>query len=251
MSQPGKSEMLLNTGGAVEGDGTETTNNNNEQATQGQFGGFNSVEELVAAYEAAKTAPKGDEGDGSDEGEGTGKPGTITDDEAVSDALKGAGLDQDVYTREFEETGTLSEDSFKQLESAGYSKQTVDVYLDGLRARQAAYSAKVFAPAGGEKGYNELLSWAKSGLNDEEKRIFNEAVASGDAALAAMAVRDAVSKRGTKGVLLNGKQQQNINAGPQPFQSQRQITDAMRDPRYKRDPAYRAEIAARLRVTPM
>lgn len=247
MSQPGKSEMLLNTGGGNEGDGTNTEATGTQE--QNQYGGFASLEELVAAYQSTQNASKEVEGDGKgDEGAGK-KPGTIADDEAVSDALKGAGLDQDVYTREFEETGTLSEDSFKQLEKAGYSKQTVDVYLDGLRARQAAYSAAVFAPAGGEKGYGELLSWAKTGLTAEEKRIFNEAVSSGDAALAAMAVRDAMAKRGTKATLLNGKQQANLDAGPKPFQSQRQVTEAMSDIRYKRDPAYRKEVAERLRVT--
>jgi len=247
MSQPGKSEMLLNTGAGNEGDNSTNTN---DEGAQNQFGGFATVEELVAAYEAAKTTPKGDEGDAGKTDEGAGKkPGTIDDDAAVADALKGAGLDQDVYTREFEETGTLSEDSFKQLEKAGYSKQTVDVYLDGLRARQAAYSAAVFAPAGGEKGYGELLAWAKTGLNAEEKRIFNEAVSSGDSALAAMAVRDAMAKRGTKATLLNGKTQKTQDAGPQPFLSQRQVTEAMSDIRYKRDPAFRKEVAERLRVS--
>lgn len=247
MSQPGKSETLLNTGSGNDGDGTNTEATGSQD--QNQFGGFASLEELVAAYQAAKVDPKEGEGaDKKDEGTGT-KPGTITDDEAVADALKGAGLDQDVYTKEFDETGTLSEDSFKALEKAGYSKQTVDVYLDGLRSRQAAYSAAVFGPAGGEKGYNELLAWAKTGLTTEEKTAFNEAVSSGNSAMAAMAVRDAMAKRGTKATILNGKQQQNINAGPLPFHSQRQVTEAMSDIRYKRDPAFRKEVAERLRVT--
>ena len=123
------------------------------------------------------------------------------------------------------------------------------MYLDGLRSRQAAYSAAVFGPAGGEKGYNELLAWAKTGLTTEEKTAFNEAVSSGNSAMAAMAVRDAMAKRGTKATILNGKQQQNINAGPLPFHSQRQVTEAMSDIRYKRDPAFRKEVAERLRVT--
>ncbi|WP_251275208.1 capsid assembly protein, partial [Enterobacter hormaechei] len=88
-------------------------------------------------------------------------------------------------------------------------------------------------------------------LSAEQKRAFNEAVQSGDAGRAALAVQGLVALRGGNGRLLNGKTAANADAGPKPFQSQAQVVEAMRDVRYHRDPAYRAEVSARLAVSPL
>ena len=248
MSQPGKSEVQLttDTGTPTGAPGTESGTPAAGGETQvGQFGGFNSVEELVAAHEALKNsqvAPKTDETKGG--------PPKIDDGDAVSDALKTAGLNQDTFTQEFAESGTLSEDSFKSLESKGFSREMVNVYLEGLRAQQSAYNAAVFAPAGGEAQYGELLKWAGTNLNAEEKRAFNEAVGSGDAARAALAVQGLSARRGTPGgKLINGKTASNADAGPKPFKSLTEVSEAKRDPRYRRDPAFRQEVSERLRVS--
>jgi len=127
----------------------------------------------------------------------------------------------------------------------------VDVYVDGLRARVQTYENAVYSPAGGKAGYDGLVQWAKTNLSAEQKRAFNEAVQSGDAGRAALAVQGLVALRGGNGRLLNGKTASNADAGPKPFQSQAQVVEAMRDVRYHRDPAYRAEVSARLAVSPL
>ncbi|CAD2254809.1 hypothetical protein QSH46_021735 [Xanthomonas arboricola pv. juglandis] len=150
----------------VVADGTEG------QQTERLYGGkYKTVEELEAAYAAAATPadPAGNAGlkaakeAATVEGEGNGGD---ANEAAAADALKAAGLDQTVFTQEFAETGTISEESFKSLEKAGFPKELVGVYLDGLKARQSTYEAGIFAPAGGKDGYTKLLEWAGKNLED-------------------------------------------------------------------------------------
>jgi len=211
------------------------------------YGGqFKTVEELEAAY-ASLNAPKDDA-----PANGTG-PATIDDapdDEEVADALTRAGLDMATFNEEFASAGTLSAESYAKLEQAGFPKDLVDVYVDGLKARVQSFEASVYAPVGGKDGYTALIQWAKSNVSDEHKRVFNEAIQSGDQDRAALAVQALIALRGGAGRLLNGKTT-SAPQGVQPYGSQAQAVAAARDPRYRTDPAYRADHEARLSLSPL
>ncbi|WP_369933917.1 capsid assembly protein [Xanthomonas tesorieronis] len=228
-----------------------------QTGTANQFGGYSSVEELVAAHAALKatqveptgnsglTAKKEEEASAGAEDKGD---ESATTDEAAADALKAAGLDQTVFTKEFAETGTISAESFASLEKAGFQKDLVEVYLDGLKARQATYEASIFAPAGGKDGYTKLLQWAGKNLEDADIDAFNSAVTSGDAARAKLAVAGlaAQAKQGTP-TLLTGKA--GAADGVKPYASRAEVQEAIRNPKYRTDPAYRDAHMARLRVS--
>lgn len=217
---------------------------------EGAFAGFQTAEELAAAYAALKgnPAPAND-----------GKPATTGDlqvqkpadgqgaegDAAVSDALKSAGLDQAVFTQEFATTGTLSEESFKALEAKGFPKAMVDVYLDGLKGRAASYETQLYSATGGKDGYAELLTWAGSNLNDAEIDAFNAVIQSGNAEQAKLAVAGLAARKGAgKVTLLNGKT--GNPSGVQGYGSAAEARAAVNDPRYRNDPAYRKAHEARL-----
>ena len=65
----------------------------------------------------------------------------------------------------------------------------------------------------------------------------------------AIAVTAMASKMAGKGGLLNGKTTV-PGDGVQPFASNTEMVTAMRDPRYRKDPAYRKGVENRLRVSP-
>lgn len=224
------------------------------EVTEGQrlYGGkYATVEELEAAYAATTAATVGNDGltakkedAANDEGTSDGEAAA-----AASDALKAAGLDQNKYTQEFATGGDLSAESYAELEAKGFSRELVDVYMDGMKSRRAAYEADVFAPAGGKEGYGKLLAWAGKNLDDASISAFNDAVTSGDRARAKLAVSGLSAQfKGTSAApaaLLNGKS--GSSASVQPFASRDEVHTAMRDPRYRSDPAYRAQVAERLR----
>lgn len=100
---------------------------------------------------------------------------------------------------------------------------------------------------GGEESYQQLLSWASQNLSEQEINMFDHVMDTGDAnacyfAIASLAQRYQDST-GYEGQLLTGKASSNTQ---QQFQSQAELVQAMSDPRYDKDPAYRKNVMDKL-----
>ncbi|MBO55815.1 MAG: hypothetical protein CL886_09170 [Dehalococcoidia bacterium] len=101
--------------------------------------------------------------------------------------------------------------------------------------------------AGGEKDYESMMGWAQNSLNKEEIDMYDTVMERGDPLSCFFAVQ-AMKYRyddesGTEGRMLTGKAASNEGGK---FKSQAQVIEAMNDPRYERDPAYRKEVADKL-----
>ena len=93
-----------------------------------------------------------------------------------------------------------------------------------------------------------MVSWAKDTLPADQQDMFDHVVDSGDPVACYFAVQVLKSQyqddMGSDGNLLTGKAPS--SAGTQ-FRSQAELVQAMGDPRYERDPAYRADIQEKLK----
>ena len=101
--------------------------------------------------------------------------------------------------------------------------------------------------AGGESGYTDMMSWAKNNLQKEEIDMYDDVMENGNATACFFAIQ-ALKYRyddasGVEGKMLTGKAPS--NKGNQ-FQSQAQVVEAMNDPKYDNDPAYRREVMEKL-----
>ena len=106
---------------------------------------------------------------------------------------------------------------------------------------------KIQNSVGGETQYNNLVSWAGQNLPENEIKAFDDLVGTGNAAAIQLGV-DALKSRyeavnGYEGRRLTGKA---ADTSGDVFKSQAQLVEAMSDPRYDRDPAYRQDIVAKL-----
>ena len=217
---------------------------------------------MVAAHEALKAQTSGSQAgaDGTGEtrtSEGTPPPKEIPqgdpgNDDAAKQTVTNAGLDWDGLNAEYAKDGKLSEGTYASLESKGIPREAVDTYIRGKQADADAFDNAVFNAAGGQAEYSSLIDWAKNTLTQAEKEAFNEAVTSGNAAKAqlaveALAARRSKSGRGTPPTnLLNGTGKSN---GVQPYASRDEMNADFRSAKYKNDPAFRAQVVERMRVT--
>lgn len=229
-------------------------------------GKYKSVEELEKAYQEAqrKLSQRGtadedqeeaEEADGSEEE----KPESASAKEIYGDfigsRLEEAEIDFSAMNTRWQETGQLADDDYDQLEEAGFTRDMVDAYLSGLQykaVQDTALTVKEISDLkqeyGGEKGYSDMLQWAADNLSDEEIKGFNEIV-TGSSTMSA--VRMAVSglyakytaKAGVEPKLIGGKAPR---ASSDKFESTAQLVEAMKDPRYATDPAYRRKIEDKL-----
>ena len=101
--------------------------------------------------------------------------------------------------------------------------------------------------AGGEEQYGQMLSWASENLSDAEIDMYDDVMDSGNPAACFFAVQALMARygdsTGVDGELITGKSPTSVAQG---FRSQAELVQAMSDPRYESDPAYRSDVINKL-----
>ena len=156
----------------------------------------------------------------------------------------------------YENDGTLTEEMYDQLNEAGFSDETIDAYLGGLRS-QMGYEeagqvlgdgeiADIKAIAGGEEGYEQVVEWAGQNLPAEDIEAFDEVINTANEAAVRFAVKALVGQyedaMGRTPDLVTGKQP----VAGAAYRSMAEVVRDMSDPRYDQDEAYRMDVQNRL-----
>lgn len=166
----------------------------------------------------------------------------------VADELATKGLDLNNFSQEFNTKGELSAESYDKLEKAGYPRNIVDQYIDGQKAQAALYESEVKSIAGGDKGFAEMVDWAKANLSPADIQAYNNAIDSGNAAQAKLAVAGIHAKfasaRPTEPSLFNGNTGSAMSSDS--YESIAQMQKDMANPDYAKDPAFRARVERKL-----
>ena len=147
------------------------------------------------------------------------------------------------------ESGELSERLSKQInEMSG-----MDVFnamknqvSDTSRDLSESEMSSVYQSVGGEDQYQNMISWAGDNFTDAEIAAYDAIIESGDLAQINLALQGLnyryTDAMGQDGNLLQGKPA----AAQSEFRSQAELIQAMSDPRYDNDPAYRQDIIDKL-----
>ena len=190
---------------------------------------FKSAEELAKAYNNL-------------EKEYSSRQTQETKPEEVKQEVQQRGLEK--FYNEFAETGALTDKSYDELAKQGLDKDLVNSYIDGQKAVADKNTKAIQDVAGGAENYTELVNWAGKNLSEAEQTTFNNMVDGGDVEQAKFAVQGLMMKSGTN---FNPNQPKLFEGtsdivSADAFTSVSQVTDAMNDPRYEKDPSYRKEI---------
>lgn len=210
-------------------------------------GKYKTVEEMEKGYlELQKLASRKN----ANKEEGEVKPNVSNTPEGeAKQTLEKAGLDFDKYSNEIVAEGVLSEDSYKELESKGFPKSMVDAYVEGQKALAEKTNQSIYEVVGGQQAYTEMLQWAAGNLSQEEIDSFNATIEAGDVGQMKMAVRGLKASyaeaNGTPPKQLLGGYSA-AAGGVDSYASWAQVTEDMKNPKYQKDPAFRATVQARL-----
>jgi len=157
------------------------------------------------------------------------------------------GIDFEKYAREYAENGSLSEDSYKKLSQGGMTGDVVDTWLTGQQAIADETINLAHDAVGGEEEYNTLMEWSAKSLEEKEIDAFNRAIETPNPDDVVFAIKSLNARRqmeeGQAPTLLQGD---TGGTGVDTFKSVAQLTKAMNDPRYSKDPAYRDEVTQKL-----
>jgi hypothetical protein len=201
---------------------------------------FESPEEMAKAYKALQqkmSKPKAEK-----------KESAKAEESSAPEATTGA---IDAARNEFAENGELSDKAFDALEAAGLPRSFVEQYIAGQQAMSVQQTATIQESIGGAGNYEAMAEWASENLADGDLDAFNDIVEGNSVEQARVAVKGLYAQfqaAGGKGpALVQGST--SGDAGVKPFGSTAQVTEAMRDPRYASDPAYREQVEKRMSVS--
>ena len=213
---------------------------------------FNSVDELVKSYSeleqklGEQSQPTKESVDPVSKVEAK-QEQPKSDLDIATKAVDSAGLNMETLSEEFAKDGKLADGSYKSLEKAGIPKEYVDRFIAGQQAIADQQSATVKNLVGGTEAYDSMSDWAGQNLTETEKQAYNTAVNSKDLEAVKLAVVGLKARyaqsTGSEPTLVEGKASPSAEQG---FASWAQVTQAMSDPRYAKDPAYQAEVKNKL-----
>ena len=226
-----------------------------EQQEQLLAGKYKNAEDLESAYlELQKKLGSNDDEEGEDyEGEEEGEG----DYEEVPDASPAISLIEEASAEYYANDGELSPDTISKFSSMS-SQDLVNAYIEIQRNNPQAQQNQVADiseasvneiqnAAGGEQAYEQLTNWAAQNLPDQEIDAFDNLIDSGNVAAIKMGLTALQSKyneaNGYEGRMLQGKKP---STSGQVFRSQAELIQAMSDPRYESDPAYRNDLLEKL-----
>jgi len=200
---------------------------------------FNSVEDLAKSYAELESKLGNKEEPKAEEAKG--------DLEIAEKAVTEAGLDMNNLTEEYAKEGKLNDTSYEALQKAGIPKEYVDQFIQGQKAISDQQTSTMKSLVGGDDAYNEMSNWAADNMTDGEKTAYNSAVNSKDLETAKLAVVGLKAKfeavNGSEPNLVQGKA---TPMGVDGYESWQQVTAAMSDPRYAKDPAYQNMVKNKL-----
>ena len=221
-----------------------------QQESELYAGKYQSAEELEEAYiNLQKKLGTSDD----DEVEDT----TLDEDEYPEDVAEGVDLITTASEEYFENDGQLSQETMQKFTEMS-SSELVEAYM-AIRERNPDVDAgtsspdltdaemnQVYNSAGGEAEYGRLTSWAAQNLSETKLNAFNDMIDRGNATAIQIAVSglraEYEAQEGYEGRMLTGKSARTQDG----FRSQAEVVQAMSDPRYDRDEAYRQDVYDKL-----
>ena len=140
-----------------------------------------------------------------------------------------------------------NEEGEQETEAPEEVEETSEEESEEAEGLTEAQANQLFQMVGGEKAYQSMINWAGQNLSKEEISMYDSVMGKGDPNAIFFAVQALNAKyndaTGSEGQMLSGKASREENAG---YQSQAQLVEAMSDPRYDRDPAYRRSVLDKL-----
>lgn len=184
---------------------------------------------------------------------------------AIAGILDSAGLDGKSLNEYWHKHGSLPEEAYAGLEGQGVSRAVIDQWLAGVgksqaaagkeaelaqrerRANDEAAAREVYNSVGGKEVYARMTAWARANFSAEEQEAYNAIMESGSLSAINLAVAGLEARYrkalGADPHLVSGKSgAEDLSV----FRSTAEVTQAMSDPRYKSDPAYREDVAQKL-----
>jgi hypothetical protein len=216
-------------------------------------GKYESAEELEKAYiELQKKLGESNDGLREEDPQGRGREEEVEEEQQI-DADPLIDLLNEASEEFYSNDGKLSEETFEKLSQMD-SKDLLEAYMNiqsdrtsNVEDLTADQVTEIQNFVGGEESYANLVGWAAENMPQNFVQAFDNLVSVGDSDMIKLAVTGLQAAfqeaNGYEGRMLSGKPAQTTQ---DVFRSQAEVVQAMNDPRYDKDPAYRQDVFNKL-----
>lgn len=248
-SEPNTESVVLN---EAEQEALEVGEQMEKDAGNAKLAGkFDSPEQLEKAYMELQSKL------GSNESSSQQPPADEPQEETEAEEEPEQEFDTSFLDELYEQAqGEPSQETIEKLEKMDAS-QLADMYVQYRQQVESNQTTSrdfteeqtnaLYGIVGGKEQYGQLTSWASQNLSQQEVDMFDAVMETGDPNAAFWAIRSLAMQyadaNGYEGKRISGKS--SASGGAQ-FRSQAELVQAMSDPRYDSDDAYRADVMARL-----
>ena len=216
-------------------------------------GKFKSAEDLEKAYlELQKKLGQKEDESAPDDDDSA--PDDSAPEEEPSPVSKRVDFLKEASDEYYSNDNELKPETIQKLKEMP-SEELIEAYLELQKSNPVAKAqplsddaAKTIVDSvGGQDAYNDTLAWAADNLKPEEVAAYDNVVNSGNKDAIFFAVQ-ALNQRykdsvGFEGQQISGKAPKSTVKG---FRSNAELANAISDPRYRNDPAYRYDIEQKL-----
>jgi hypothetical protein len=164
--------------------------------------------------------------------------------EEASEVLESKGFDMQALSDEFQANGDLTPETRAKLAKQGFTQEIVDNFIQGQQLIVQRTMEDIASVVGGVEQMQTVVEWARANLPADVKASYDK-------------IHDPVM---IKVLLKDLERQMNDSEGYLPqqlqggagesrgnyFESMHEVEEAINDPRYSQDPAYRAKVAQKL-----
>lgn len=160
---------------------------------------------------------------------------------SIKEDLKSKGVDFNSAVKEYETSGSLSEETIEALNKAGYPPEVIEAFIEGRVAMEERFTKAIYESVGGEKEYRSIVNWASQNLTKKSIDAFNRAIDNNNINAITLMLEGMkakmVAKMGTAKKSIHGGASA-PNGSHKGYNSKADVIKAMSDPRYGRDAGY-------------
>jgi hypothetical protein len=226
---------------------SDTTENNSENTTEDK------EQTQDTSDENEETSGKGDDSEAEDTDENTEETDlkNIDSSDKAAEILNTKGFKYEDLQKEFDEHGDITPETREKLKAAGFDKDIVDNFIEGQKARfevaREAIKNELSESVGGRETYDKIIDWAAKNLSKEDIASINEVRDKNIMRIILKDLKNSMEdKEGktpdyTKGTM--GGSAEDV------YESQAQMFEAIRNPKYRTDEAYRAKVMKKIQAS--
>jgi hypothetical protein len=204
------------------------------------------TEALAKSYKELRT--KMSSGGAKEGGQQAAQSGDGKPQSGAEQAVAAAGLDFNQLGTKISSAGDIEETDYAALEKVGIPRGEVQNYVRLIKAEAERVKQDAYKEVGGQQNFDAIMAKAKAELSPDEKTALNTLLAgegTRKAALQTLKQRFMPDDGEPQGQLDGGSPA----GGAGGYPSLAQQTAAINDPRYKTDPAYRAQVRQRIALS--